>query len=251
MSAITIPKSIQAAKARLGAIGHLLTATEWERAAIVYAFTEPADRYSHPKATANSQSLNLAAFARLGIQGLNREQTVAAYRKAWHDAILDGQATPVEPGERVELPTRDWPGNPDSSSGSVRTFRAQVKANPEAIRDLVGDDPKVAEAVADQVFRHPGLRHAVSARINREQDAFADMQRQREAGKVRYWDDAARALATRLTVPSLATEAQLVVDNADQLSGRSRQDLAATLRQVANQYLAWADALAVSTEVIA
>lgn len=81
----------------------LVTASEWKRAAIVWAFTEDM-RGKNP----TSGILNCQQFADLSISGLSSKNTVTKYRKAWKLAIEHGFATDVKPGDLIDLPDLDW-----------------------------------------------------------------------------------------------------------------------------------------------
>lgn len=103
---ITIPATLEQVVTSLDGIGRLLTAKEWQRAAIVYAFTEPSEqRGAHLK---SEMKLGFVAFANLGIAGLQSDNTVRAYRKAWQWAIDEGYTVAVKPGDEIELPTVEW-----------------------------------------------------------------------------------------------------------------------------------------------
>lgn len=159
--AVQVPASIEEAIADLGGLGALLTAKQWARAAIVYAFTEPGEnRFS----TGKTGRYTLADFARLGIAGLRDAETVAWVREAWQDAIADGQAKDVKPGDHVTLPAREFPSHPRKRT-AYDGFRAQVEKNPEAVRELVRDDPAFATRLAQQISETPSVRHAVEARL--------------------------------------------------------------------------------------
>ncbi|MBA2444276.1 MAG: hypothetical protein H0V49_02970 [Nocardioidaceae bacterium] len=66
----------------------MLTAKQWERAAIVYAFTEPDKGAKRAQAkSGHSDLVSLKDFAKLGNVGLREEETVSWMREAWQDAI--------------------------------------------------------------------------------------------------------------------------------------------------------------------
>ena len=168
---ITIPASLTEAKASLGGIGALLKAKEWERAAIVYAFTDPKVNQHDGNP---SGSLSIAAFAAFGITGLTRRETVAGYRKAWQSAIDDGQAVPVAPGDVIELPNLPWPpGFIDHKRGSHATKNEMV----DGFREMVEDDakqtidsvmeghPTLASKLVDGILANPMTRVTVEARL--------------------------------------------------------------------------------------
>lgn len=61
-----------------------LTATEWERAAILAAFVDLPGRTGRPKKSAEVRTFESPQeFAKRGIVGLKSENTVARYVKAW------------------------------------------------------------------------------------------------------------------------------------------------------------------------
>jgi hypothetical protein len=169
---VHIPASIEEAKTSLDGLGQLLTAKQWERAAIVWAFTELGT--GGPRTARNTVRLSIREFAELGIGGLRTQDQVSQYRKAWQAAIDDGQAQPVEPGDEIELPTIPWKdvfGEP-TKEVQARVFRSVLENNPKAISEAVYHRPDLMNTVADQVADHPGLRTIVAARTleNRRPD---------------------------------------------------------------------------------
>lgn len=83
----------------LKGLGELVTASEWKRAAIVWAFTHEAK--PGPGKKDRSNSLPISDFARTGIMS---KPTIIKYRKAWKLAIDNGFATDVKPGDLIDLP---------------------------------------------------------------------------------------------------------------------------------------------------
>jgi L-fucose mutarotase/ribose pyranase (RbsD/FucU family) len=156
-----VPASLDEAIGNLNGLAALLTAKQWERAAIVYAFTEPGEnRFS----TGRSGRYTLADFARLNIAGLRDEETVAWVREAWQDAIKDGQTIAVQPGDHVALPDRDFPKHPRTRT-AYDGFRVQLRQRPDAIRELVRDEPEIATMIAAQAINTPSVRHAIEAKL--------------------------------------------------------------------------------------
>lgn len=170
---IAVPASLDEAIANLNGLGALLTAKQWQRAALVYAFTEPGT--GGPRTVRKSGQLSFREFADLGIAGLRDAETVIWSRQAWQDAIDDGQAVAVTPGDDVALPEREFPKHPRTRS-SFDGFRAQLRNRPDAIRELVRDEPEIATMVAAQAFETPSVRTAIEAKLAepiRERDVFA------------------------------------------------------------------------------
>lgn len=130
---IKVPKTLDEATTKLVDLDGLVTAREWERAAIVYAFTTEADGPGRPKV--NSDLCSPQEFAALGINGLKSKTTVRTYRRAWQTAIDAKKAKPPRPGGQVTLPEMPWPPAP-----------TKAKANrPDALAVLAGIDHRCAE----------------------------------------------------------------------------------------------------------
>lgn len=97
-----IPESIEDAVLNLKGLGELITATEWQKAALVYAFTyDGVNQY----AGKDLNRLSVSDFARTGAMS---KPTVIKYRKAWKLAIDNGFATDVKPGDLIDLPDVEW-----------------------------------------------------------------------------------------------------------------------------------------------
>lgn len=64
----------------------LVTATEWKRAAIVWAFTTDQQVGGRGKVL-KCEQVSVSQFAALEIAGLNAPNTITKYRKAWKLAI--------------------------------------------------------------------------------------------------------------------------------------------------------------------
>ena len=75
MPEVTVPATIEEATEAWNGIGALLTAKDWERAAIVYAYTEPTEKPG-PKRSVTSDRSSFAGFAALCIAGLRSKNTV-------------------------------------------------------------------------------------------------------------------------------------------------------------------------------
>lgn len=164
---IVIPQTIEEATSRLAGIDALLTATEWQKAAIVYAFTR--DGGQGPRGQNPSTGvLSSERFAALGIQGLKSGQTVREYRGYWKEAIEKGEAHHIEPGDEVDLPTSDFPPTPRPSATSRLAGTPEERAS-EIRKHLA--DPEVLEVLAptivDMVGRDPALTIKV-LRVNEE-----------------------------------------------------------------------------------
>lgn len=190
--AFRIPASLDEAKADLNGLAALLTAKQWQRAAIVYAFTEP-EQGARMDIAQNRAKLPIRDFARLGIAGLQSDNTVRAYRKAWQSAIDDGHARPVSPGDQVQLPRLPWKDVFGEQTPEVqeRVFRAIVN-DPERFSSAVRDKPDIAAAVARRAVETPSVRHAVEANLAEpisEREVFERPERTRD-----YADELVRGI---------------------------------------------------------
>lgn len=123
MTRVTLPNPREL-RNRLSGVGKLLTANKWERAAIVYAFTDIGGPHNSGREKPEPPKLNIRDFAALGFSGLTTNKSVSRYRDAWTTAISNGWAVPCEPGSTVTLPDKEfpvWPYGlaPISGTGSV------------------------------------------------------------------------------------------------------------------------------------
>ncbi len=92
-------------------LGVIATATEWKRAALVYARVtvgEHGGDRSKVNGDLATSKLPTTGYALLGIHGLRSKTTIRAYWRAWDNAINEGLAQPVSLGDDVELPDAEW-----------------------------------------------------------------------------------------------------------------------------------------------
>jgi hypothetical protein len=183
LTTIQIPSTIGAAKRELGSLGALLTATEWQRAAIVWAFTHESenggDRRSDQSSDLTTDRLTIANLIRQNITGLRSRNSIAAYREAWERAMEAG-ARDVRPGDNVRLPKLTWPGVSDEQVARTihdpdrrDRLRSQAEAdgvgsakvidiagNPKAMAAAIVADPKIAHAAEQALVRRPEYQGA-------------------------------------------------------------------------------------------
>ncbi len=140
---MNIPKTIKSAEAKLTKLDGIVSASQWERAAIVYAFTEEGEVGGDPTTAAKVRSdlgvMSFREFAALGIVGLKSKNTVLKYHEAWQSAIDDGEALPIAPGDAFNEPELDFPP-------AVRTSR-QAGASVPRTSDALKDDNFIEEVV--------------------------------------------------------------------------------------------------------
>lgn len=152
---ITIPPTIDEAVSQLTGLGALLTATEWERAAIVAAFVEPASHGGDRSKSSSGVALETATdFAKRKITGLKSTSTVLRYVEAWQSS---GQPRP-EPGQEIELTIKPFPVSEDVG----RTISGQ---RAEAIREQATAD-KTGGSKAIDIASNP---RAMAAAIKADQ----------------------------------------------------------------------------------
>lgn len=98
-----IPDNIEDAVLDLNGLDELVTASEWRRAAVVWAFTTNRQgQHTYP-----TSGIGVVEFATLGIAGLRSKNTVTKYRKAWVKAMERGSAD-LKPGDEFVEPDADW-----------------------------------------------------------------------------------------------------------------------------------------------
>jgi hypothetical protein len=167
VTTVRIPATVDAAVDELEGLAALLTAKEWQRSAIVFAFTAISDSHAAIKRDRNGAITKLSPveFAKLGINGLRSDNTVRFYHKAW----LDGGGDPeLTPGQAVELPTIDFLPHPrgtdgyDTEAGLATTIgRAIEQHGAETVVDVV------VGAAEPTVVAHPVVREEVDRAVIR------------------------------------------------------------------------------------
>lgn len=161
-SNVRVPNSLDAAVEQLGSIGRVVTARNWERAAILATYVMP-DAGSGGRAEARSSAHLVSAreFARKGIHGLRSENTVLRYVNAW----LSERPRP-EPGETVDLDgLSDWPPSENvarsiqgqrrealvqgaEAAGAGQSKVLDIAQNPKALAAAIEADESTAAAAA-------------------------------------------------------------------------------------------------------
>lgn len=172
VSHVQIPASINEAIDCLSGLDSLLTAKEWERAAIVWAFTTDENKGGRGVTgnVSTSGQVSLSEFARLKIKGLRSREVIIRYRKAWAKAIEDGLAADVEPGRSADLPTASWHDyyivpntgwarasdderdaftEAAAEHGSSAKEAARIAKNHSALAAAIKADPRTAFAAAN------------------------------------------------------------------------------------------------------
>lgn len=169
-----VPADITDAVAALDGIGSLLTAKEWERAAIVYAFTTTENVGGRGNRTNSRTVYGIRSFADLGIAGLKSTDSVTKYRRAWE---AHGDTT-IKPGDTVTLPTEDWPPTDSRTGNFDERIKTQVRnADPEVRREVfkeLAESPDVTDDLATRSEATRQLEAATgraSAQRKRKEDA--------------------------------------------------------------------------------
>jgi hypothetical protein len=155
MTSIIIPASITEAKRELNSLEALLTAKEWQRAAIVAAFVRPQQgRRTDTSERSFGSPLCIEDFVDLGIKGLASAPTVRRYLQAW----LEVKKTHPKPASKVTLPNLPWP--PEEKSLGSRT-----SADPDRAVEQVIEKHGI-EAIVKAVAK-PEIAAAVARRRRR------------------------------------------------------------------------------------
>lgn len=178
MTMITIPTA-EELTSTLAGLDRLLTAKEWERAAIVYAFTRTGEpgRPAGNDPTSGRFPVPVREFSRLGLAGLSKPDTVTMYRNRWQEAIDAGFACSVKPGDEIELPDLEWPPTRTGTDGDRRT-ESKVQKVTEYL-----SDPEVFND--DRVQAITGSRHYDSLSPEYVKKALGDPEVRREVAKDR------------------------------------------------------------------
>ena len=228
---VHIPASIEEAIKTLQGLGSLLTAKEWERAAIVWAYTKPG-KGGQPKNPPASGRVPFAVFARHGIHGLSKKDTVSTYWHKWQDAIDDGWAKEVNPGDEIDLPEQPFfPPTPKQSIGNVVS-----DATAEA------DDSEL-KSVASAIVEHAPLVTVVEDALHPSHGGGGGG----GSGVTSTWDGVAVHVAHEIVRLSIAHRdgewtptdmVDLVIRSAHELLGKiiDQEDAPVTIKAI-NDYL--------------
>jgi hypothetical protein len=103
-----IPPTLDEAVIRCTELGNIVMAREFERAAIVWAYTEPGKPGPRKVSSSNSprfEKISFAKFSELGIPGLTSATSVRAYWEVIEQLIFGERALePYEIGDEIEFP---------------------------------------------------------------------------------------------------------------------------------------------------
>lgn len=175
MEKVSIPVSVEDAILSLTGIESLMTAKDWERAAIVYAFTAN-QQGSQSGSRKVVNRLGVKEFADLGIAGLTTQDTVRKYRTIWAEYGTPG----IQPGDEVALPNKPFPPTDYRTGNFDDRIQTQVKnAKPEVRREVfksLASDPDVADDLPTRSEATRQLEAATGrANAQRKRQDDADM----------------------------------------------------------------------------
>lgn len=151
-----IPKTLEQATTRLTSLGEIVTASEWERAAIVYAFTEAPGQGKRTDLSTSREVLSFEQFAKLKIHGLRSRDTVKLYRDRWTEAIeltkrkRNGRVYPVSPGDPFIAPDLEWPPSGHTTGSFDKQLAGKSVEQKAEIVDQLLSDEKVAQAYVEE-----------------------------------------------------------------------------------------------------
>ena len=156
---ITIPPTIEEVKQRALGLEALYRATEWERAAIVTAFTDDSSVGGRGKRLCSETVYGVREFAELKLPGLSSTNTVQRYRDAWRDAVEMRLAQPVEPGSTVVLPEGPFPAR-DQHIGRLERTKPAVA---DQVRTAAKEFGVAADSIAHTLESPTTMKAAVTA----------------------------------------------------------------------------------------
>lgn len=112
-----LPESFEGARDQLAIEGDITNSSEWRRAAIVYALTEP-KQGQRTDLTSGKTTRSFSVVGKIGFSaladwkviGLKTPKQVSAYWHMWQAAIDAEVAEPVELGDPYVEPDMEWPG---------------------------------------------------------------------------------------------------------------------------------------------
>src|SRR5690606_29811775 len=198
-----IPSTLDEVKEHLNGLGKLVTAKEWERAAIVWAWTH--DHVQGQKTCSSCSELNMteSAFAAQGIINLSSRNSVREYRQRWQSIVDElGDAYAVRPGDEIPPVEKPWreeksrdDGDVDSDEStsdsvpqpSAEAVIAAIRNNPEVAQQVVADADARA-AVARASFEYDGdAEEMANAADPQRAEMRSDVDSMRYREKMREW----------------------------------------------------------------
>lgn len=251
---ITIPTETEL-RDTLAGLERLITTKEWERAAIVYAFTtNDGPGGDHDPEVGHGFPVSMREFARRGFGGLRSKNTVARYRQVWQRAIDQGYAIEVRPGDVVNLPIVPWADFYDSTEGDSRykgvdtpALREQahinelspatvltIAKNSKAMTAAIMGDPNVA-AAALAALRSRGDIPDPAAAVETERRAREAEAAARKAKAAA--DDALAKVETRVKEAAAQSQGRLAkltqqLEEAERENTQLSKDSRATNREL-------------------
>jgi hypothetical protein len=202
---IVIPASPEEAMARLGVLGLLSTASEWERACLVRALTKPG-RSGRQTNSATFGRLSFSRFAKLGIHGLTSHTSVSYYWYAWQRAIDAGIAVEVSLGDQIDLPTEPWSDfNAPTEPNVDDAVTAALEADPRAVADEAWaelKERKKIEAERNEAARKSFLAEEIQGLMT-DQGLTREEAEKRAEEEKKPWIDQANRKAKRAEVRAI------------------------------------------------
>jgi hypothetical protein len=241
-----IPKTIEGAASRLDRLGGIVTASEWERAAIVFAFTEPVGQGKRTDLGNVPEVMSYGQFAGLNIHGLRDHKTVKVYHDAWASAVektkrkRNGRVYPVSPGDPFVAPDLEWP----PTGHTTGSFEKQ----------LAGKSPEAKAEIASKLLAEPDVAPAVKVpaeKIKADYKADPKVRSKVDEAREERIQDLASKSRGKITDPqpepvTILDEAVSAMDGVVEEAGR-REDLRELLslaQQVHEKASQWAESYA-------
>jgi hypothetical protein len=190
---VQVPATLDEMVRSLGGLERLLTATQWERAAIVYAFTTPSQgKRADLSPKREKWPMAFADFAALKIKGLGKPDTVAEYHAAWQRAVDAGWTTKAKPGKTVLLPSQAWSGRQDTDGQRRYADVSSPAAITKAAVTLAATDPEFARAVAKGVGEAQPTEAMKGVLEGRENTAVGQREKHQREAAARFTADGKR-----------------------------------------------------------
>lgn len=144
---INIPSTTEEAVEQLGNLGRLISASKWERAAIITMLVGPPTGPGRKPLHVKVFPYTIEGLRDLGVHGLRSNATITHYRNQWCNV------RPVpKPGEEVDLDgLGEWTGTNTAKRREEREAEAVAPPTPEAITKAIMSDPKAQEAAREAV----------------------------------------------------------------------------------------------------
>jgi len=151
----------------------IATVKGWELAARIYARCEPGKSGPTPNGVRANLAQTRISFAELSRRTERSRTNIRLHWHNWHNAIEQGWAVEIAPGDTAELPSEDYPStsNGDAYYETLKSG-APTETKVGVIREVMRRDPEVEKRLEDEFVQKAAYDPALHNRIHAAHTEF-------------------------------------------------------------------------------